>query len=91
MIVEWPRNSLIVTRSAPPSSRWVANPNSNQALVGKTVFVTLFNGRRVEGRVTAMLNTVAGVKYRVVSGDLLFQVSREQLVAFINRHNLRGS
>jgi hypothetical protein len=41
------------------------------------VFVTLFNGRRVEGRVTAMLNTVAGVKYRVVSGDLLFQVSRE--------------
>jgi hypothetical protein len=36
-------------------------------------------GRRVEGRVTAMLNTVAGVKYRVVSGDLLFQVSREQI------------
>jgi hypothetical protein len=46
----------------------------------KTVFVTLFNGRRVEGRVTAMLNTVAGIKYRVVSGDLLFQVSRKQIV-----------
>jgi hypothetical protein len=37
------------------------NPNSNPGLVGKTVFVTLFNGRRVEGRVTAMLNTVAAV------------------------------
>jgi hypothetical protein len=49
-------------------------------LVGKTVFVTLFNGRHVEGRVTAMLNTVAGTKYRVVSGDILFQVSRDQIV-----------
>jgi hypothetical protein len=57
----------------------VVNPNSNPGLVGKTVFVTLFNGPRAEGRVTAMLNTVAGVKYRVVSGDLLFQVSREQI------------
>ena len=46
----------------------------------QTVFVTLFNGRRVEGRVTAMLKTVAGIKYRVISGDLLFQVSREQIV-----------
>jgi len=58
----------------------VVNPNSNRGLVGKTVFVTLFNGRRVEVRVTAMLNSVAGIKYRVVSGDLLFQVSREQIV-----------
>jgi hypothetical protein len=56
------------------------NPNNNQGLVGRTVFVTLFNGRRVEGRVTAMLNTVAGVKYRVISGDLLFQVSRDQII-----------
>ena len=55
-------------------------PARSQGLVGKTVFVTLFNGRRVEGRVTAMLNTVAGIKYRVVSGDLLFQVSRKKIV-----------
>jgi hypothetical protein len=27
-----------------------------------------------------MLNTVAGIKYRVISGDLLFKVSREQIV-----------
>jgi hypothetical protein len=27
-----------------------------------------------------MLKTVAGIKYRVISGDLLFQVSREQIV-----------
>jgi len=69
----------------------VVNPSittNNPGLVGETVFVTLFNERRVEGRVTAMLNTVAGITYRVICGDLLFQVSLERICE--GRRNAEG-
>lgn len=48
--------------------------------VGDTVTVELFPGHKIHGVVKAVYDSVAGKKFRVVSGDLILNVGIEQIV-----------
>lgn len=47
---------------------------------GDTVTVELFPGHKIRGVVKAVYDSVAGKRFRVVSGDLILNVGVEQIV-----------
>ena len=48
--------------------------------IGSTVTVQLFDGRKIQGVVKAVQNTVTGQKIQIASGNLTVKVGLEQIV-----------
>ncbi len=48
--------------------------------VGSTVTVQMYDGRKIQGVVKAIQNTVTGQKFQIVSGDVSLKVGIEQIL-----------
>ena len=46
---------------------------------GDQVLVSQFNGKRLQGQITAVFDSVSGRRIRVISGQLVLNVSEEQV------------
>jgi hypothetical protein len=51
-----------------------------QIQVGSTVFVRLYDGREVEAKVTAIVDSVAGRKVHIAYGFIALKVEPEQII-----------
>ncbi len=48
--------------------------------VGSTVTVQMYDGRKIQGVVKAIQNTVTGQKFQIASGDVTVKVGIEQIL-----------
>ena len=48
--------------------------------VGSTVTVQMYDGRKIQGVVKAIHNTVTGQKFQIASGDVTVKVGIEQIL-----------